>query len=98
MNKKLRMAGASAAAALVLALVVPVGSASAGDCGWYSRTVGDYSARVDKMGDCSYIGVRHYYDPVWSANNYWTAWKGGAGSSYTTANNPVVVFHEATGY
>ncbi|WP_282944537.1 hypothetical protein [Cellulomonas endometrii] len=97
-KSKLTIAGASAAAGLLMALAVPAGTASAASCDWLSRTISDYSARVDEVGTtCSYLRIRHYYDPVWSGTNYWTNWVGGTGSSYTTANNPVVVYHTVEG-
>ncbi|QZN85175.1 hypothetical protein [Cellulomonas sp. C5510] len=47
------------------------------------------------MSQCQAVAVRHYYDPVWSANNYWTAWHGGQvmGHTYYTPDTPVYIKH-----
>jgi len=37
----------------------------------------DYARTTDVSGGCSKVGARHWYDPVWSANNFWTSWKYG---------------------
>lgn len=75
--------------------VVGTQSASASSCDVRSgKTAGD-SAWVMGMSQCQAVAVRHYYDPVWSANNYWTAWHGGQvmGHTYYTPDTPVYIKH-----
>ncbi len=54
------------------------------------------SAWVMNVGGCFYVGVRHYYDPVWSTSNYWTSWHGGNGVNhqYFTPDSPVYIKHQ----
>lgn len=48
---------------------------------------------IVNYGDqCAYVGVRHRYDPVWSMNNYYTAWAGGPGHIYRDEEAPVLLF------
>lgn len=99
MKTKTRLTGMGLVAGLLLTMAVPAGPAAAAtSCDWMSRTINSEQARVDRFSTCTYIGIRHYYDPIWSANNYWTSWYGGTGKSYTTPKNPVLTRHEATGY
>lgn len=95
-----------AAAALVVTLLLGGAAAlsaappaAAADCNYFSEELGDH-ARVfrNSTSTCAYIGVRHKYDPVWSINNYWTAWYGGSGYSYSTPDQPVLYQVQTKGY
>lgn len=35
----------------------------------------DWARTVDINGYCGTVGARHHYNPAWSGNDYWTAWK-----------------------
>lgn len=45
----------------------------------------DYARTTDVSGGCTQVAARHYYDPVWSTNNYYTSWKFGADVAQSTA-------------
>ena len=64
--------------------------AQADTCHTSNYSVGDQATIMDLNGGCSYIGVRHKYDPVWSMNTYWTAWHGGSADQYWTPRMPVL--------
>jgi hypothetical protein len=86
-----RLVAVTAAFALVLALVALVAPipARAGGCDYYtySSTTYDFASISDGNNDCWEISVRHYYDPPWSSNNYWTDWHSSWG---TYASTPVM--------
>jgi len=64
--------------------------ARAAECGVLSWDSNDQAFIVDYARNCSWLNVRHKYDPVWSFNNYWTSWYGGYGDAYNTPQNPVL--------
>ena len=35
-------------------------------------------------GGCTQVAARHYYDPIWSANNYYSSWKYGSDVAQST--------------
>ncbi len=85
-----------ASAVVVTAAALPANavacSTSSGvgrDSAWISEGAGS---------SCTYIAVRHYYDPVWSASNYWTSWYGGSGSYYSTRETPVLIRYQTETY
>lgn len=56
--------------------VAPAGPAYAGSCEFSAgyTTVSDYAWTNKESGTCTGVMARHRYDPIWSYNNYWTAW------------------------
>ncbi|WP_282944534.1 hypothetical protein [Cellulomonas endometrii] len=96
MSKKRKFASVAATLALAAGVgLVGVSSASAVACNVRSgKTAGD-AAWVQGLGDCQAVAVRHYYDPVWSTNNYWTSWSGGTSMlvPYYTPDTPVYIKH-----
>lgn len=81
--------------ALFVAVGGVVSVAHAAPCATFSVVVFDHanvSEWTRDSGTC--IGVRHYYAPVWSANNYWTNWHGGGNTSYSTPDTPVLQSHQ----
>lgn len=54
----------------------------------------DHRAYIKEVDGCSYIAIRHKYDPVWSSLNYWTGWSGGYGSYYVTLRTPYLYLKE----
>lgn len=88
----------SAIASMVLTASVGLAAASpvsASSCDVRSGKAEADAAWVMGYSGCQYVAVRHRYDPVWSANNYWTAWSGGATMlvPYYTTNTPVYLRH-----
>lgn len=89
---------ASALAALALTATIGLAgsaSATAASCTVRSGKADSDAAWVQGYSGCRSVGVRHYYDPVWSGNNYWTSWYGGTSMliPYYTPHTPVYVKH-----
>lgn len=82
----------AAAAVGALAWTGVIGGASrarAATCTSYQTTswAEDYTVIFAMSSSCNGVGARHYYNPVWSSNNYWTPWRYGStkASSVPTA-------------
>jgi hypothetical protein len=87
-------------AVLATAFIVYAPSAAARFCGYdgYIKTVDDYAYTQQRSGsECSQIGARHYYDPVWSGVNYWTNWKYSSGSYVASTPTAEIVRGEHVG-
>lgn len=86
-----RAGAVGAAVALFLGAGVTIATpASASSCDLYDKINYDSAEIRDYGRSCSYIAVRHGYDPVWSNYNFWTAWYGGYGDWYNTPDTPVL--------
>ena len=63
----------------------------------YVSTSADYARTTDVSGGCTQVAARHYYDPIWSANNYYSAWKYGGDVAQSTPNAELV-YGQHSGY
>jgi hypothetical protein len=84
-----RIARTTALAMVVAAPTVLLGAGSPAQavaCQYaaYITFSGDYARTTDVSGGCTQVAARHYYDPIWSANNYWTSWKYGGDVAQST--------------
>ena len=87
-----------AAVALASPACVLVPDAHAAGCDTITGS-GDHYAYIQEYGNqCTWIQVRHRSDPVWSANNYYTAWAGGTGSYYRDERAPSLLWAEGYAY
>lgn len=99
MRQRRRKLSAGAVAVLLAACAqfASAETASASTCGPRSGGSTTFQAAwiQNTGGGCSYIAVRHRYDPVWSNYNYWTSWSGGFGAGpYYTQYNPEFLYYE----
>ncbi|WP_149203566.1 hypothetical protein [Actinotalea subterranea] len=72
---------------LVPTVLVAGSPAQAVACNYagYITYSGDYARTTDVSGGCTQVAARHYYDPVWSSNNYYSSWKYGGDVAQSTA-------------
>jgi len=99
MSRHWRRGSGGALVTILLALGVLTHVPSASAVGCTVRSGGSSSTHsawiYDPDSTCSWIRVRHRYDPVWSMNNFWTQWAGGSGNGpYYTASTAVYLYYE----
>lgn len=73
-------------------LTLPTAHAQASGCDFIASRESHHGVIREYGNSCTYLAVRHRYDPVWSANNYYTAWSGGYGSEYRDREDPELLF------
>ena len=90
-RKKAARVGIATALTATL-LTLPTSHAQAAGCDVIAYRESHHGVIMEYGNSCSYIAIRHRYDPVWSANNYYTAWSGGAGSLYRDREDADLLF------